>query len=26
MEDTIRTSLEELNSKLATLGPMRIVP
>ncbi len=26
MEDTIRTSLEELNSRLEALGPMRIVP
>jgi hypothetical protein len=26
MEDTIRTSLEELNSKLEALGPMRITP
>ena len=26
MEDTIRTSVEELNSKLEALGPMRITP
>jgi hypothetical protein len=26
MEDAIRTSLEELNARLAALGPMRIVP
>jgi len=26
MEDAIRTSLEELNSRLEALGPMRIVP
>jgi hypothetical protein len=26
LDDTIRTSLEELNSKLEALGPMRIVP